>query len=86
MQIAPASGFLIVENVISRRLQEHLPFCVPLFGNTIGSIVEGLTGRATPLCDIQDSDLFIVTVPPSGPAKLIQAESGTGTAGNSMMK
>ncbi len=55
-------------------------------GNTIGSIVEGLTGRAAPLGDIQYSDLFIVTVPPSGPAKLIKAQYGTGTAGNSMMK
>lgn len=55
-------------------------------GNTIASIVEGLTGRSAPQGDIQYSDLFIVTVPPSGQARVIKAQYGTGTAGNSMMK
>jgi broad specificity phosphatase PhoE len=55
-------------------------------GNTIGSIVEGLTGRAAPPGDIQYSDLFIVTIPPSGPAKVIKAQYGVETSGNSMMK
>ena len=54
-------------------------------GNTIGSIVEGLTGRNANLGDIQYSDFFIVTVPPSGPAKLIRAQYGTGTTGSNMM-
>ena len=55
-------------------------------GNTIGSIVEGLTGRAAPQGDIQYGDLFIVTVPASGPATMIKAQYGTGTSGNTMMK
>lgn len=55
-------------------------------GNTIASTIEGLTGRAPSLGDIQYSDLFIVNVPPSGPTKLIKARYGAGDAGASMMK
>jgi len=55
-------------------------------GNTIASTVEGLTGRAAALGDIQYGDLFVVTVSPSGPAKLIKAQYGTGNTGTSMMK
>jgi len=54
-------------------------------GNTIASIIEGLTGRAQPLGDIQYSDLFIVTVPPSGQAGLVRAQYGGGAAGGGMM-
>jgi broad specificity phosphatase PhoE len=54
-------------------------------GNTVGSIVEGLMGRAVPLGDVQYSDLLIVTVPASGQAKLIKAQYGAGAAGNNMM-
>jgi broad specificity phosphatase PhoE len=54
-------------------------------GNTIGSIVDGLTGRESRLGDIQYSDLFIVTIAPSSPAKVLRAQYGTGAAGNSMM-
>jgi broad specificity phosphatase PhoE len=55
-------------------------------GNTIASIVEGLTGRNPQLGDVQYSDLLVVTVPPSGTASLIRAQYGAGAAGNSMMK
>jgi hypothetical protein len=56
-------------------------------GNTIGSIVDALAGRESRLGDIQYSDLFIVTVPPSGSARVLRAQYGTGTTGNnSMMK
>lgn len=55
-------------------------------GNTIASTVEGLTGRAASLGDIQYSDLFVITVPPSGPAKLIKAQYGVGNTGTTMMK
>ena len=55
-------------------------------GNTIASTVEGLTGRAASLGDIQYSDLFVVAVPPAGPAKLIKAQYGAGDMGTSMMK
>ena len=55
-------------------------------GNTIGSIVEGLTGRNAELGDIQYGDFFIVTVPPSGRATLVRAQYGMGATGNSMMK
>lgn len=55
-------------------------------GNTVASIVEGLTGRAQQLGDIQYGDLFIVTVPPSGQAGLIRAQYGAGAAAGGMMK
>ena len=45
-------------------------------GNTIASTIEGLTGRAAPVGDVQYGDLFIVTVPPSGAAKVIKAQYG----------
>lgn len=45
-------------------------------GNTIGSIVEGLTGRAASLGDIQYSDFIIVTIPPAGGARVIRANYG----------
>ncbi|HYY98218.1 MAG TPA: phosphoglycerate mutase family protein [Pyrinomonadaceae bacterium] len=54
-------------------------------GNTVASIVEGLTGRAQQLGDIQYGDLLIVTIPPSGPAGLIRAQYGAGAAGGGMM-
>jgi broad specificity phosphatase PhoE len=54
-------------------------------GNTIGSIAEGLTGRAVVPGDIQYSDLFIIIVPPSGQARLVKAQYGTDAAGNNMM-
>jgi broad specificity phosphatase PhoE len=55
-------------------------------GNTVASIVEGLTGRPQQLGDVQYGDLLIVTVPPSGPAGLIRAQYGAGAAGGGMMK
>lgn len=53
-------------------------------GNTIASIVEGLTGQAQQFGDIQYGDLLIVTIPPSGPAGLIRAQYGAGAAGGGM--
>lgn len=53
-------------------------------GNTVASIVEGLTGRPQQLGDIQYGDLLIVTVPPSGPAGLIRAQYGAGSPGGGM--
>jgi probable phosphoglycerate mutase len=55
-------------------------------GNTIASIVEGLTNRPAPLGDIQYSDLFIVTVPPAGTPGLVRAQYGTAAASPAMMK
>jgi broad specificity phosphatase PhoE len=55
-------------------------------GNTITSIVEGLTGHNPELGDVQYSDLLVVTVPPAGTAGLIRAQYGAGAAGNSVMK
>lgn len=59
-------------------------------GNTIAPIIEGLTGRDPAVGDIQYSDLFIVTVPANGSAKLIKAQYGAGnsssSAGTPMMK
>ena len=77
-------GKTLAKNILEK--QSGQTVVVVGHGNTIGSIVEGLTGRDAGLGDIQYSDLFIVTVAPSGPARLIRAQYGTGTTGNSMMK
>lgn len=45
-------------------------------GNTIAATIEGLTGRAAPIGDIQYSDLFIVTADSSGATKVIKAQYG----------
>jgi len=45
-------------------------------GNTIAATIEGLTGRPAPIGDVQYGDLFIVTVPPSGAAKVIKGQYG----------
>jgi broad specificity phosphatase PhoE len=55
-------------------------------GNTIASTVEGLTGRAASPGDIRYSDLFVVSIHPSGPATLIKAQYGAATPDSSMMK
>jgi broad specificity phosphatase PhoE len=48
--------------------------------NTIPLILEALTGSPAPVDHAEYSDLFIVTVPPSGAAKLIKAQYGAVTA------
>lgn len=45
-------------------------------GNTIASIIEGLSGRAASIGEIKYHDLFVVTVSPSGPANVIKAQYG----------
>jgi broad specificity phosphatase PhoE len=45
-------------------------------GNTIAAIIEGLTGRPAQLNNVEYQDLFVVTVPPSGPAGVIKAQYG----------
>jgi broad specificity phosphatase PhoE len=45
-------------------------------GNTIAATIAALTGRAPSVGDIQYSDLFVVTVPQAGQAKLVQAQYG----------
>ncbi|MGI9105378.1 MAG: histidine phosphatase family protein [Pyrinomonadaceae bacterium] len=50
-------------------------------GNTIASIIEGLTGRTFSIGEIGYPDLFIVTIPPSGSANVIKAQYGL-KAGN----
>jgi broad specificity phosphatase PhoE len=69
-------------------IEKHRGQTVMVVGhsNTVASIVEGLTGRAQQLGDIQYGDLLIVTVPPSGRASLIKAQYGDGAAGSGMMK
>lgn len=46
--------------------------------NTIPLLLEALTGQPSPVNAAEYSDLFIVTVPPSGAARLIKAQYGTG--------
>ncbi|HEX8558797.1 MAG TPA: histidine phosphatase family protein [Pyrinomonadaceae bacterium] len=55
-------------------------------GNTVGSTVEGLTGRPQKLGDIQYSDLFVVAVPPTGPAGLTRAQYGADAGAGGAMK
>lgn len=50
-------------------------------GNTIAATVEGLTGRPAQIDNIEYHDLFIVTVSPSGAAKLIKAQYGLRAGG-----
>jgi broad specificity phosphatase PhoE len=50
-------------------------------GNTVASIVEGLTGRAASLGEIQYGDMFIVTIPPAGSAGVVKAQYGFGGGG-----
>lgn len=45
-------------------------------GNTIAATVEGLTGRPAQIESVEYHDLFVVTVPPAGPARLIKAQYG----------
>jgi broad specificity phosphatase PhoE len=77
-------GKMLAKNILEKHSGQTV--VVIGHGNTIGSIVEGLTGQAAPPGDIQYSDLFIVTVPPAGPARVIKAQYGVGTVGNNMMK
>jgi broad specificity phosphatase PhoE len=48
--------------------------------NTIPLVLEALTNQPSPVKGAEYSDLFIVTVPPSGPARLIKAQYGAGGA------
>lgn len=48
-------------------------------GNTIASIIEGLTGRSPKIDAIEYQDLFIVSVPPGGTPQLIKARYGLGS-------
>jgi broad specificity phosphatase PhoE len=44
--------------------------------NTIAATVEGLTGQPAHIEGVEYHDLFVVTVPPSGPARLVKAQYG----------
>jgi broad specificity phosphatase PhoE len=59
-------------------LEKHVGQTVLVIGhgNTIAATIEGLTGRPAPIGDVQYSDLFIVTIPPSGAAKMIRGQYG----------
>src|SRR5690349_4591663 len=59
-------------------LEKHAGQTVLVVGhsNTIPLIVEALTGQAGLVNDVQYHDLLIVTIPPSGQARLIKAEYG----------
>jgi broad specificity phosphatase PhoE len=50
-------------------------------GNTIASTIEGLSGRAAPINSIEYHDLFVVTVSPSGSAKVVKAQYGLKAGG-----
>jgi broad specificity phosphatase PhoE len=50
-------------------------------GNTIAATVEGLAGRPARIESVEYQDLFIVSVPPSGPATVIKAQYGLRAGG-----
>lgn len=64
-------------------LDRHAGGTVVVVGhaNTIAATVEGLTGRPAQIEGVEYHDLFIVTVPPSGPAGLIKAQYGLRAGG-----
>jgi broad specificity phosphatase PhoE len=51
-------------------------------GNTIATVIEGLTGRAPALSSVEYHDLFVVTIPPTGPAGLVKAQYGERVGGS----
>ena len=63
-------------------LEKHAGQTVLVVGhsNTIPLVLEALTGQPSPVKGAEYSDLFIVTVPPSGAARLIRAQYGAGAA------
>lgn len=50
-------------------------------GNTVAATVEALTGRPAHIEGVEYHDLFVVTVPPAGPARLIKAQYGLKAGG-----
>jgi broad specificity phosphatase PhoE len=72
-------GKTLARNII----EKHSGQTVLVVGhsNTIGSIVEGLSGRAVPMNGVEYHDLYVVTIPPSGSAGVIKAQYGL-KAGN----
>lgn len=46
-------------------------------GNTVAATIEALTGQAATIGDVQYGNLFIVTVAPSGVARVIKAQYGS---------
>lgn len=60
-------------------VEKHAGQTVVVVGhaNTIPAFIEGLTGRSAALNNVEYSDLFIVTITPSGPPKLIKAQYGS---------
>lgn len=63
-------------------LEKHAGQTVLVVGhsNTIPLVLEALTGQPSPVKGVEYSDLFVVTVPPSGAARLIRAQYGAGGA------
>lgn len=59
-------------------MEKHAGQTVLVVGhsNTIPLILEGLTGQPPTISGVEYGDLFIVTVPPSGAARLIKAQYG----------
>lgn len=64
---------------LAREIREkHAGQTVVVVGhaNTVAATVEGLTGRPAGLGDIQYGDLYVVTVPAAGAARLVRAQYG----------
>jgi broad specificity phosphatase PhoE len=67
-------GKVLAKDILEKRAGQTV--LVIGHANTIAATIEGLTGRSAQMGDIQYSDLFIVTVSPSGEAKVIKAQYG----------
>ena len=64
---------------VAAAIRQHAGQTVLVVGhsNTIPAIIAALGAREPPpICDEEYDDLYIVTVPPTGPAKLIEAKYG----------
>jgi broad specificity phosphatase PhoE len=64
-------------------LEKHAGQTVLVVGhaNTVPLIVEGLTGKPVEGGDAQYQDLFVVIIPPSGPARVIKTRYGQPSGG-----
>ena len=76
--IVPASGKTHVLDVAAA-VKKHAGHTVLVVGhsNTVPAIIAALGApEPRPICDAEYDDLFIVTIPPEGPARLVRAKYG----------
>lgn len=81
-EVVPATGPTHVQDVAAA-VRRHLGQTVLVVGhsNTVPAIVAALGApQPPPICDEQYDDLYVVTIPPSGAARLIRGKYGERSA------